>query len=639
MKIHYKRTGSKASSNHDKNNPTDIGRPLMNSIPQLPEYYALVWSDLHDKYDSLLRNSNIHKPKEIRSKLVIKHKDKIDNEETTYQALLSLLTQLECEFEKIICKHTCFYWIHLFRRIQPVLAPEIGIRTDATTTMEVRDIAEQAIFKFGKLSGKLDLETSDNVPFNQILGGMLEKMMRKVSAPALEFYRTTLRARKQWVIRDFRASDLANVYKIEGLAYQYWYIGAKLRACGKGVKITAEPDGTLKEYRTEDQNYLIEHFDSRTQKNDLKDGFTSNVGTLIPHNGEINTNIIIFAALNINQLSLQLFFPEHSFKNNFSPNYIPAYVDIGKFYQNHKYLEKFFKKKHGFDLREFCHASHLISQLLISWHSLPIENLDEHGHLLYYQKFQRGYIFHSGNLDDIKEQIKILLMSKTSFGDFTAPNTLEQLDKILSFLTLDREKQSHVSMWSSGPRFVFIPFQDYLICDYSAWFSIFRTLFFGIKNYDPSSKKGIEFENTFGEMAIANGLEVVIQSKVITANGLAREIDVGIRINNHLYLLECRAAERPLDFAIGNPNTINNRIDDFSDKISQATTLKEFVEANKKGDNYDFSWATNFTSIVVSPYIEWIWSKSDTLWLSQKPDTPRIMSAHEAIDFLKNLQI
>lgn len=600
---------------------------------KMPEYYTLVWAHIHEKYESLLRNSNITKPKEIRSNLVIKHKKEINNDQDSYSALLMVMNELEAEFKKIISKHSCFYWIHLFRRIAPVLSPAIGHRTDETTTMEVRDIAEQAIFKFGKTSGKLDLIRSDIIPFDKVLGGMLKKILNG-SRQLMEVYKRLLATHRQLVVGDFRASDLADVYKIEGLAYQYWYIGAKLRASGKGVKVTATRDASVEEYRTPEQSFLIENFDNRTQKNDLGKGFTSNVGTLIFQGKDVDNNILMLATLNIQRHRLSEFFPEHTFEESFSPNYLPGYIKIDKYYESHKYLEKFFEKKHGFGLKEFCHASLLISKLLISWNSLKTINLDRDGHLLYYQKYQRGYLYHGGELGDIKEEILNILRSEIQISTFSAEKTGEQLDKILDFLTLTAQKQSFISLWSSGPRYVFIPFQNHFICDYSAWFAIFRTLFFGLKNYDPTSKKGLEFEDTFASMAITNGLDVVVKSKEIRLGTQKREVDVGVRIKNHLYLLECKAAERPIDFAIGNPKSINSRTVDFTDKIAQATSLEEFVKKNKKGDNYDFSWATEVTGIVVSPYIEWIWSKAEELWISGHLDTPRILSAHEAIEFL-----
>lgn len=600
---------------------------------QMPEYYTLVWNHIHEKYESLLTNSNIKKPKEIRSNLVIKYKEQINSDQDSYNALLVVMNELEAEFKKIISKHSCFYWIHLFRRIAPVLSPTIGRRTDETTTMEVRDIAEQAIFKFGKTNGKLDLIRSDIIPFDKILGGMLQKILNG-SRPLLEVYKRILATHRQLVVGDFRASDLANVYQIEGLAYQYWYIGAKLRASGKSVKITATNDGSIEEYRTHEQSFLIENFDNRTQKNDLGMGFTSNVGTLIFQDKDVDDNILMLATLNIERHRLSTFFQEHTFEESFSPNHIPGYIRIDKYYESHKYLEKFFEKKHGFGLKEFCHASLLISQLLIAWNSLKTTNLDQDGHLLYYQKFQRGYLYHGGELGDIKKEILSLLSSEIRISTFSAEKTEEQLDKILDFLTLTAQKQSFVSLWSSGPRYVFIPFQDHFICDYSAWFTIFRTLFFGLKNYDPTSKKGLEFEDTFASMAITNGLDVVIKSKGIRLGAQKREVDVGVRIKNHLYLLECKAAERPIDFAIGNPKSINSRSADFTEKIAQATSLEEFVKQNKKGDNYDFTWAAEVTGIVVSPYTEWIWSKAEELWIPDYLDTPRILSAHEAIEFL-----
>lgn len=603
-----------------------------------PEYYEIVFEKLHEKYNKLISASGVEKPKEIRRRLVQKYKSKINLVGESYEGLLEVLNELEEELSLSIKKHSCFYWIHLLRRLEPVLDERLGVRTDSVTTLEVRDIAEQAIFKYGRIAGKEDLHRSDIIPFRKILGGLLHKELSRDSR-YLSLYTILLAKNRQLVIGDFRASDLAEMYKIIGLAYHYWYIGAKLRAVGKSVIVSVSDDSLVVEHRTAEQSELIISYDERTKNNDPVKGFASNVGTLTYQGEGVDENVIFFATLNVERYSYSLFSPDHEFKNDFSPNYLPAYIAVDKFYDSHKYLEKFFEKKHGFGLKEFCHASLLISQLLIGWNYPKIQGLESEGDLLFYQKFQRGYEFSPGGIENVKGLVVKMLHSNTPYGSFSASRTGEQLDKIFEFLTLSPKNQSFVSLWSNGPRFVFIPFQNHFICDYSAWFTIFRTLFFGLRNYDPTSQKGLQFEDTFAAMAKRNGLDVVIQSKKIQCGEQEREVDVGVRIGTHLYLLECKASERPLDFAIGNPKTIDSRIRDFTAKTSQATTLAEFVISNSKGDNYDFSWADEVVGIVVSPYVEWIWSKEDHFWLQSDPGTPRVLSANEAIAFLLKKKI
>jgi hypothetical protein len=439
------------------------------------------------------------------------------------------------------------------------------------------------------------------------------------------------------VITDFRPSDLAAVYFIEGLAYQYWYISAKLRAAGKGVKVVADPQGGLEEFRTEDQNTLISNFDQRTETYGISFGFSSNVGTFVWHKDYDSSSGMLFAALNVEQHLLSKIMPDHNLSEDFTPNYLPAYVDIVEYYRAHKYLEKAFAKRHGFGLKELCHVAQIISVILISKVGFSLEGVEGREELLIYQKFQRGYMFHGGPLEDLKKLVLELIRTRPGSKEFEGSNAEEQLSLTFDFLTLSTDKQKNISLWSAGPRYVFVPFNDYYICDYSAWFGIFRSLFFGLRNYDPKSQKGVEFEYAFGALAKYEDFDVVMQSKKINKGDQAREVDVAIRVGDALYLFECRAAERPLDFSLGSPKTIGIRNEDLLVKLNQVKSLADFLDENKIGDNYDVSWAKKVTGIVVSPYTEWVWSLEDDLWLSKDPLIPRVMSATEAIRYLRGI--
>lgn len=244
-------------------------------------------------------------------------------------------------------------------------------------------------------------------------------------------------------------------------------------------------------------------------------------------------------------------------------------------------------------------------------------------------------MFYGTSLADLKQDIGKMISLHRSNGRIRQSNAEQQVDRVIDFLTLDEKKQSLVGLWSFGPRFAIIKCGVNYFCDYSAWLAIFRNLFFGLRNYDPNSQKGPQFEYTFGGLARSNSFDVVMQSTKIRANGLEREVDVAIRIKDTLFLFECRAFERPLDFLIGKPKTISVRTDDMNEKLSQVTTLVDFIKSNRVGDNYDFTWAKSIHGSVVSPYIEWIWSLDKHLW-TEIPTFPRIMSPTEALEYLRH---
>ena len=89
-----------------------------------------------------------------------------------------------------------------------------------------------------------------------------------------------------------------------------------------------------------------------------------------------------------------------------------------------------------------------------------------------------------------------------------------------------------------------------------------------------------------------------------------------------MYLFECVSIERPMDYEIGNPKTFETRKDQLEKKIDQALSLAEFLRQNPSGANYDYSRVRQFEALVVSPFVEWLWDKSERLWVSDS--LPRV---------------
>lgn len=606
----------------------------------IPEYYILVWHRLHDKFSDLFYTRCVIDTIAFRRSLVIKFREKIVDldQDTQYSGLFQLLQQIENEMCIVIKRRPAFYWIHIYRRIAPQLSDELGNRTDAITLLEVRAFAEQAIFKYGSLSDMDGISRTNMVEPAHILGGMLSSMLREdVGETNAAWYEKELTKTPQWILTDFSELDIADVYYLEGLAYQYWYVVAKLRARGKGVRIDCTSNGDLREARTAEQEQLIVSFDNRGDRQSTKIGFGSNVGTFVRSDIAKPENAIFYATLNVgghNARDVGLTGILTEISEDYVPNYLPFYFDAEVYFDSHSYLAPHFERKTGIGLLEFCQIATICSQLLIGT-THPSQGGNENMSIRFLSKMQRAYIFYGTSLEDLKQNIITSISVRRSHGQMRQSNAEQQVDSVIDFLTLDEKKQSLVGLWSFGPKFAIVKCGEYYFCDYSAWFAIFQNLFFGLKNYDPKSQKGSQFEYTFGGLARSNSFDVVTQSTKIRINGLEREIDVAIRIKDSLFLFECRAFERPLDFLLGKPKTISVRTEDMNQKLSQVTTLVDFVQTNRAGDNYDFTWAKSIHGSVVSPYTEWIWSLDKRLW-TEIPTFPRIMSPTEALDYLRH---
>ncbi|WP_386082304.1 hypothetical protein ACFIOZ_03415 [Vreelandella sp. F11] len=606
----------------------------------LPDYYQLVFSEIHDEHHEAIHQKYVVEPLEVRRSFLLNIRDFFNDqdEDKQYELLMNVLSKLECELKSVIEKHTVFYWIHLYRRLAPCLSSDLGGNTNDTTVYNVRNHVEQSIFKYGDLSGNKDFALSSEIEFDNILGGMLGRSLRKnFPEKILNMYILSLKKHNpQWVLTDFSEENIIDIYNIEGLGYQYWYVSAKMRALGKGIALNITETYDVFEDRTSEQESLIRSFDNRNEESSLKVGWASNVGTFIPSKVENVNETIFCAALNPSRCKLKDLGIE-SVDKDFSPNYIPCYVNASEYYSAHKYLEDFFEDKFKFGLLEFCQFAIVFSHIAIGGNvgpSLKSLDIDSKKLVNFYMKYQRAYSLYEPKIIDIKEGI-INHFETLRKQNAIGPSRLEeQLDKILKFITLDENNQSSLGVWSNGPKPVLVEADGLYICDYSSWLPLLKNVFFGLRNYDPQSKKGVEFECAFSAAVTAAGFEVVLKSTEIKFDKTKREVDVAVRIKDNLYLFECRASERPLDFVIGKPKTIRTRCDNFEEKLNQVSTLGDFIKTNRKGGNYNFEWAREIHSFVVSPYTEWVWSTASCYWTECKK-YPRIMSVYEAIEYLK----
>lgn len=371
------------------------GRAKKNDFPRkkigtMPEYYQAVFAEIHRSHSDLIFKKYVTEPIEIRRNLAKESRAKIEGEDQ-YASLLELLAGLEEQMRLTISRRPAFYWFHICRRIAPGLHPNLGARTDATTLVEVRSHVEQAILKFGSLTATDGVARSNAVEFDAILGGMLNKLYSKfLSDKKLSLYKDMLKESAQMVLTDFNEADIADIYHLHGLAYQYWYISAKLRSCGKGVKIVLSENGDLLEERSDEQNSLICSFDERGERMSVREGFETNVGTFVRAKKLELRGMIFMAALNASRhTARQLGITGED--PNFSPNYLPFGFNTEEFYDAHVYLSNYLNKKTGFGLLEFCQISSILSKILISRADdyLTIETPG----VFYRLRFQRAYSY------------------------------------------------------------------------------------------------------------------------------------------------------------------------------------------------------------------------------------------------------
>jgi len=224
---------------------------------------------------------------------------------------------------------------------------------------------------------------------------------------------------------------------------------------------------------------------------------------------------------------------------------------------------------------------------------------------------QRGYTLfendRSGFIDEILFRAEV-------FGGPAFNCDRQDIDSCIDQLILRGESGKQIALWSGGRRFPLIPFGKTLILDLEGIPPLLNTLFYRVQH--EQSVRGSVFEEAFRAALTAEGFTEAHTGEIVSAKGEKREIDASIRVGDELFVFECRSIERPLDFELGRPRTLERRRAFLESKAQQVLSLREFVISNPLGRNYDFRWAKTVSAFVVSPFVEWIWDRSDRLWHS-----------------------
>jgi len=539
--------------------------------------------------------------------------------------------------------HSVMFWMHLYRRIGVKLSDEHEGLTDSTTLGLVRQIAELALIKYGNLDETSDLKSSKIVKFGEIFGGYYKKVYLNVSSDKTKamFLYLALRKTEQLVITSFIPADFIAVYAVEGLAYEYWRVTALMRSIGKGAKISSFSEDWIKFQHDPALSQLIRYYDQNVCH---RFGVTL-AGTWcrssdLDHADHLPSILVPF--YNVQGLGLEdgVSLPQFPLppKADFTPNFLLGNLDLGRFQKINGFLAGPFFKVYGFSLDTFflcCWA--LANSTLMparvataqaDFEEAPIGDFSPAG-MQILNLSQRGYslFVFEGRMDE-----EVLNRAEAfGLGKFLKQKEIPQC---LSYLTVDKIKQKSISLWSNGPKYLVIPFgAHFTLVDVVSTPNILENLFVGVRH--SGTNRGYVFEEEFRDALRDMKVDLTRFGTVESFLNTNREIDAAVRVGTKLILFECLSKEKPLDFEISRPITMRRRKVALYCKFKQALSLREFIVRNPVGKNYDFSWATQIEFFVVSPFTEWVWSRSPRFWYDEA--TPRIMSADSALSLLGRL--
>lgn len=603
--------------------------PKSHTTP-LFDYYQIPFRDLNEAVTSRLTDICRIELRSMRSQHWMRYAGKEFQEEDAWNILYEYALNIERQLKSILQTHTLFYWIHLYRRIGVDVYSDNGNRIDPHTIALVRQIVEAAIIRFGVFTEQSeDVQLATNISAQEVLGGLFVQSMNKhFTKSKADILVNALLKSDQWVLTRFSAYDYIDIYRIENLCHEYWLVTARMRAVGKGGEISVSNTGIPGSKRTDDLEWLIHSFDLRIENHPFN---TSRIGVSfdsINPSGDLNA---IVASYNITKKPFKEICASHlreSIPSDDPCNFIIGHFELASYLAAHSFIESDFIRSHGFSLTGLCAVISAAGNIEAFFAMKSNEGIIA----ALWNLHQRAYSIRPGkSYFSTLKSTAIYIARKVLKCD---PQQIEmEFDAILEFLTLKESKQSQIGLWSGGPRYLFIPYGSKVLVDLQGILMILHNIFFKVKH--EQSRKGPLFEDDFRRTLSNEGFEL-FDVRLLKSNGVVREVDAAIRIGSSLILCECRTIELPLDYERGRIKTIRTRCELLKEKIDQVDSLMEFCRQNPKGHNYDFSWATQISGIVVSPFVQWIWTRDSTLW--DDKGVPRILAMHEAIVWLHQLK-
>jgi hypothetical protein len=539
--------------------------------------------------------------------------------------------QLLHEYQKVVIRelrrnvkpYSIGYWLHLYRRVFP---GPVGINKDSITIGITRSILEAAFQKFGQFDKCNRIGLSKESAIKNILGGILESPEFEIEKKSL------LEGPNQLVLTAFSQNELVELYAIEKLAYEIWYIGATFRSFAKGAQFVVDDlDKSFVDIRTDEIAKLIEIYDSRVHSFSFFN--VSSIGVVYKNleKKSMITGYIFIPGYNVGQIKMDHFKDAflNAFKINFPTNFIPNFLwipfDLRNFRNTHLPMAEAFKKKHFVELDGV-----LAIIAAICYRAFYLWVYTKGTAIIRY--WQRAYEGPS-NIDDILYEIEHFLPAVSKILDIPLKNLKRlNLKKALKFWQLSKSNRDEIDIIYPGPHNIFIGFNERLFIDYCWIGRRMHDLFFGVHVEDQN------FKGTVLEEFLGSKKSILPYKGCVSTTGEKRQIDYATVVNNHLIITECKVVSKSIGFHRGQPEAIKYRQKKVVDKsISEIDKKAEWPIKNPIGKNYNISTYVDILPLGISPFVEFIPSLNQKYWIKDR--IPRVLTPPEFRDLIDNEQI
>lgn len=535
--------------------------------------------------------------------------------------------RVEACLAEVIRTKSVYYWLHLSRRF----APGDNFAGESPQTVWLYSNMENcAYLKYGRLDSSADfvdyvrpedsaLVASGNyVKANEFFG----MGQRSGLVPSCEY------------LRDLDFNSLVEHASVRRLVFEYWHTTACLRRLYKGGTLVID-DTDPSEYHVyndDETESLMKSYDERQGRGGA---LTTTIGLPISledikESGEAvgycpvyNVHGITEAQLPQSDLIFRLktltsFGQDDS---TFTPNFVWFPVDFSRVLDTNEFCDTQFAAAYGVSMAKFLLCLYTVSSLGTNRHIWTDRKA------MGLETMQRAYSFWT-SLGDLA---KTVLELSNEAGSFLQPDlavSRVDVDRVLGMLLLTDTTREAISLTTLGPRPLLVPSGgERVLLDYAALAPILHSFAHGLENV---GEKGALFEEYLERVvgALPNVTPLWFSQKLHAGDGSSREIDASFTKGEVLFLCELKCINMSWSFVEGTQDALNFRRGKCEQGLKEADDKAQWLAKHPFGNNYLVPEEVSvIVPLLVSPFVEYVWSRNPTLWLSH--ELPRICTPAE----------
>ncbi len=532
------------------------------------------------------------------------------------ETINELQGRIENRMQLIISPKSLYYWLHVNRH----LPPEPFHRRDMIPVSASlwKRTTESAFAKFG----------CDFVP-NEFVHLAKRSRIGDIAsgnyAKAVEWLVPRRVRNKEGVLgtylRNFSDDDLVAWFQIGYLADLVRRCVASKRRLYKGGTLVINPNhASFTVENDPDTDWLIDSFDYRHRYS----GLASRSGVVITPPTEKLRAPMLVGGWNVHKYPLDqeivkslLGSEAEVVGTTIIPYLIWGTIDVAQYHDYHSFCSEQYFKQYGVSLETTLKTLYALSVSAFAQNPLARWEL-----------FQRGYSRWLTSEDLVDGCLNTLQSLPPDFGEATIPGR-DDVSLVLRRFTLSEATKQSISLNTLGPRPMLISDRKgHYTVDLLAIPDVLSSMTSEFR--EQVQGKGPIFERYVKELVelTSSGILWKCSSRLTAADDSQIELDVSLVFKDILVICECKSISRSLAFEEGRSEALDFRKRKFEQAIQEVDIKANWLAIHPQGKNYALPPdVTSIIPVVVSPFVEYVWSRQSDLWLSE--ETPRICTPLE----------